>query len=81
MLSATLISIDNLACGFVYIGLRLRCRISSLDFRTSVGAAAIWQALVPVFASRTGLDFPRLFHDFRTTSGSLQCVGSRGANT
>jgi hypothetical protein len=77
MPSATVISIENLACGCAHVGLRR----DTLDFRNFVGATAIWQSLVPVFASRTGLDFPGLFRDVRTTSGSLQSVGSRGANT
>jgi hypothetical protein len=79
MPSATIISIGNLACGFVHVGLLPRCRSDTLDFRSFVGAAAIWRSLVPV--RRTGLDFPGLFRNVRTSSGSLQRIGSRGADT
>jgi hypothetical protein len=81
MPSATIISIGNFACDFVHVGLHLRCRSSTFDFRSFVGTAAIWRSLVPVSASRPGLAFPGLFHNVRTTSGSRQRVGSRGADT
>jgi hypothetical protein len=82
MPSATVISVDNLSCGCIHVGLRPHCRsIDALDFRSFVGVAAIWLSFVSVSASRTGLDFPELFRNIRTTSGSLQRVESRGADT